>query len=79
VRCVVSYQAKSKPREVGTPVAVLFVCWPASSGTIVAKPILRRGARVASIQFVGSSSSNHCVILGKTGGGKNESSIDGGR
>ncbi len=58
VRCVVNCQAKSKPRAVGTRVAVLFVGWPASSETSVANPRLRHVAAVASFRSVGSSSSN---------------------
>ena len=42
----------------GTHVAVLFASWLASSGTIVANPIPRRGAVVSSFRSVGSSSSN---------------------
>ena len=42
-RCVVSCQAKSKPRAVGTHAAVLFACWPASNETIVANPRRPRG------------------------------------
>ena len=55
---MVSCQAKSKPRAVETHVAVPFVGWPASSGTIAANPRLRRGAVVASFRCVDSSSSN---------------------
>ncbi len=55
---MVSCQARSKPRATGTRVAVPFVCWPASSGTIVANPKRRRVATVASSRCVGSSSSN---------------------
>ena len=57
-RSVVSCQAKSRPRATGTRVAVPFVGWLASSGTIVANPRLRRGAAGASSRCVGSSSSN---------------------
>ena len=53
-----SCQAKSKPRAVETHVTVPFVGWPASSGTIVANLIRRRGAAVVSFRCVGSSSSN---------------------
>ena len=42
-RCEVSFQAKSKPRAVGTLAGVLFAGWPASNGTIVANPRRRRG------------------------------------
>ena len=57
-RCVVSCQARNRPRAVGTRVAVLFVCWLAPLeatlyGTIVADPRRRRGAAVASSRCVG--------------------------
>jgi hypothetical protein len=58
VRCVASCPAKSRPRAVGTRVAVPFAGWPASSGTIVANLRLRRVAVVASFRSVGSSSSS---------------------
>ncbi len=62
-RCVVSCQARSRPRAVGTLAAVLFAGWHAplealKHGTIAANPRLRRGAAVASSRSVGSSSSN---------------------
>jgi LSD1 subclass zinc finger protein len=40
VRCAASCQAKSRLCAGGTRVGVLFVCWPASNGTIAAS--LRR-------------------------------------
>ena len=55
---MVSYQAKSKPREAGTHAAVLFVGWPSSNGTIVANPKHQRVATVASFRSVGSNSSS---------------------
>ena len=58
MQCVVSCQATSKPRAKGTHVAVPFVCWPASNGTIVANPRRRRGARGGSFRCVDSSSSS---------------------
>jgi hypothetical protein len=54
---VVSCQAKSKPHAMGTPAVVLSVCWPSSSGTIVANPRLRRVAAIASFRCVGWHSS----------------------
>jgi hypothetical protein len=58
VRCVVSCQAKSKPRAAGTRAAVPFACWPASNDIIAASPRRRRGAEVASFRSVGWRSSN---------------------
>ena len=57
MRSVVSFQAKSKPRAVGTHAGVLFVCWLASNGTIVANPRRPRGEAVASSRCVGWRSS----------------------
>ena len=58
MRYVVNCQARSRPRAAGTRAGVLFVCWPASNGTIVANPKHLRVAGVASSRCVGSSSSN---------------------
>ena len=53
-----SCQARSKPRAVGTRVAVQFAGWPASNETIVANPRRRRGEAVASSRCVSWHSSN---------------------
>ena len=58
MRYAVSCQANYTQHVVGTRAGVPSAGWPASSGTIVANPRRRRGAKVASIRSVGSTSSN---------------------
>ena len=47
---MVNCHARSKPREVGTRVAVPSAGWPASNAKIVASPKHRRGSRVISVR-----------------------------